>query len=52
MEALQTLSVKKFITYKLLNICVCMCMCVCVCVCTQQQRKHENIEQAKQLLIT
>ena len=50
MEALQTLSVKKFITYKLLNICVCMCMCVCVCA--QQQRKHENIEQAKQLLIT
>ena len=30
MEALQTLAVKKFITSKLLNICVCVCVCVCV----------------------
>ena len=26
MEALQTLAVKKFITSKLLNICVCVCV--------------------------
>ena len=50
MEALKILAVKKFITSKLLNICVYVYVCVCVCV--QQQRKHENIEQAKQLLIT
>ena len=31
MEALKILALKKFITSKLLNICVCMCMCVCVC---------------------